>query len=361
MVIVCLIPIAQAGRSAGQARSQSTWNEESDGKITYVKGVCHIKSEGGGYRLATVDQEVFSSDTVKTGRGSEAEIILRDGSTIFVAEDSEITVSQSALGDDRYTSIGLLIGRVKLMVGKLKKNGEFSVNTLTVTAGVRGTSFGASVREDGAVLIDVEEGVVEAEYSGARGEMNRRREIAAGEANAFSLTGEREEFQGRVDPGGWRGEALRKIRENPGAVVRTLLERERRIIEALKKQQGDADEYRSEWAEFVRKVRYLESRGLYEKEKELIAAATERTRRGLLFLMGARRNLTVMRSILLIAARVELSVGPDRAKELSTIEEIRKEYAKMGFVISRLQDAEAKLRRVLSLLNEKYRQLESKP
>jgi hypothetical protein len=387
---VCGIHLAGAGPGEEQERRERARENESDGRITYIEGTCLIKPEGGAYRAAAVDQEVFSSDTVKTGLGSEAEVTLRDGSGIVVTEDTELTVSQFALGEKRYTSIGLLIGRVRTMVGKLQKGGEFSVNTLTVTAAVRGTVFEASVREDGAVLIGVEEGLVEVEYeggpggaglsigagepgkvdeldgSGANGESGslggwaQRREIPEGETIAFYLSGEQEKFRGRIDPGTWRGKAPQTIRENPGAVVRTLLERERAVIEALKKQQGKADEYRREWAEFLRKVQYLESRGLYEREEELIEAGMEKTRRGLLFLMRARRNLTVMRSILVIAVRIERTVGPDGAKDLPSIEEIRKEYGKIGFVIGRLQDAEAKLKRVLSILNNTLSRLESK-
>jgi hypothetical protein len=316
-----LFPWALTGLTAAGAPRQSPSEEAGDGKITYINGECYLKPEDGAYRPASVDQAVFASDTVKTGAKSEAEITLSDGSTIVVTGDSELTVSQPALGESRYTSIGLIVGRVKLMVGKLQRGGEFTVNTLTVTAGVRGTSFGASVREDGAVLVDVEEGLVEAEYAGTRGEAGARREIAAGEATAFSLAGEREDYRAKVDAGTWREKALQRIRENAGPVVAALLERERGIIEALKKQQGEADDYRREWAEFARKVRYLESKGLCEQEKALIAAALEKTRRGLLFLVRARRNLTAIRSTLVLAARIEQSVGPQRAKELPSIED----------------------------------------
>jgi ferric-dicitrate binding protein FerR (iron transport regulator) len=352
---------------------------------------------------------------LKTARGSEADITLRDGSVIVVTEDSEITMSRFVLGESRYTSIGLLVGRVKMTVGKLQKGGEFNVNTIVVTAAVRGTVFGASVREDGAVLIDVEYGLVEVdnaggadipggtgapekaggadelegagasggtEETGAPGKADKigeaggfsetgvhgktgapdgseiRREIPEGEAVAFYISGRQEAFRGSIDPGAWRAKAQQTIRDNPEIVVRTLLERERRIIESLKRLQSEADEHRREWDEFVKRVQYLERRGLYEQEKMLIGEAIRKTRRGLIFIMRVRRNLTVVRSILVIAARIELSVGPDRAKVLPSIGEIRKEYAKIGFTISRLGDTESKLRRVLAVLNETYRRFE---
>jgi hypothetical protein len=125
----------------------------------------------------------------------------------------------------------------------------------------------------------------------------------------------------------------------------------------LKRQQSEADDSRREWEEFARKVRYLESRGLHEEEKALIEAGMEKIGRGLLFVMRARRNLTAIRSTLVLAARVEQTVGPRKAGELPSIEEMRREYAKIGFVIARLQDAETRLERVLAVLNRKYRSL----
>ena len=63
--------------------------------------------------------------------------------------------------------MGLLFGSIRLFVTKLlPERQEFQVNTVSVTAGIRGTEFTVNVREDGDVLIQVEQGEIEAETDG---------------------------------------------------------------------------------------------------------------------------------------------------------------------------------------------------
>ena len=59
-----------------------------------------------------------------------------------------------------------------------------------------------------------------------------------------------------------------------------------------------------------------------------IGGVTEKTARGIPLLARARRNLTVIRSILVKTLRIEQTVGPDRAKNPPSIGEKRREYAK---------------------------------
>ncbi|UCB45682.1 MAG: FecR domain-containing protein, partial [Spirochaetota bacterium] len=143
--------------------------EDEVGTITLIQGACQIKSEDGEYKDAILDQKVYSKDTIKTFEGSEAEIMLFDGSVIRITEDSETTLDAWQIRENRYTNIGLIFGSIKLFVKRFSKDtDEFSVNTATVTAGVRGTEFDVSIREDGEVLINVEEGEIETEVDGER-------------------------------------------------------------------------------------------------------------------------------------------------------------------------------------------------
>jgi hypothetical protein len=77
--------------------------------------------------------------------------------------------------------------------------------------------------------------------------------------------------------------------------------------------------------------------------------------------MRARRNLNALRSIIALAGRVEKRI-PEQRKEsiIPVLQQLRREYMRMSFVIQKLSDTERKLRNVLIVLNRKRAQVEKK-
>ncbi|UCB46359.1 MAG: FecR domain-containing protein, partial [Spirochaetota bacterium] len=229
-----------------------------------------------------------------------------------------------------------------------------SVNTATVTAGVRGTEFDVSIREDGEVLINVEEGEIETEVDG------ERHTITRGNASTFSIIEARRDFKGRVDRTKWRQQALDKLRENPALFIKKMLERERLIIARLKQNQTRMEQYRKDFVIFLKKVQYLEQRKMYRQERALIIQQIEKTRKAIGFFIIVRRQLAGIRSFIVIAARLEQRLDPETVKQLPSLQELKREYQRITYVIVKINEADRKLRRVLFMLNRKLDELNRK-
>lgn len=321
---------------------------EDGGKITFLKGTCYVKSISGEYEIASLDQIIQASVTVKTLKGSELEITFFDTNRIIVTEDTEITIHQSILKEKKYTNIGLLFGNIKFFIQKIMPENElFEVNTITATAGIRGTEFDVSLREDGAVLINVDEGSVETVYN------DKKHVITEGKASVYYLTKEREDFSERVNHGDWRKRAIQEFRKNPRALLKKMLERERAIIAQLKENQKKLEEFRKEWIVFLRRVQYLENRKMYEREKKLIELQISRTKKALIYFVITRKQLTIIRSIVGLTYRIESSLSSEEVEELPALEDLRKEYRRLSSIISKLDEAEEQLKKVLVFLNRK--------
>jgi hypothetical protein len=304
---------------------------------------------GKHYEKAQLNQPLYSADLVKTLHDSEVEITFHDNIKIFLTEDSELQLHRSMIREKDYTSIGLLFGKIKAIVGKLSpERSEFSINTVTITAGIRGTSFEVAVREDGAVLVAVEEGEVEMKYG------KESYIIPQGNASSFLITGEKKDYTVPPDYKAWSAEALEKFKENPEQFFKRLLERERLIIERLKDERTKLESYKEEWDVFIRHVDFSHRHGRYEEELELIEKQIERTKRIMIHLSVTRRNLAIIRSIFVLTARIEQQISPEVAKKLPSLQELKKEFVKASVVIRRIDEAEHKLRKVLYILNRRY-------
>jgi hypothetical protein len=329
-------------------------NEEEEvlGTITFIEGQCQLKGEDGEYGAAVLDQTVYPNDTLKTMEGSEAEITLYDGNVMKITEDTEVTLDSFQVSEEKRTNIGLLFGSVKLFIKRFsKEKDEFSVNTATILAGVRGTEFDVSIREDGEVLINVDDGTVETEFDGDT------HTIAKGNASVYNIEGKRKDYKGKIDYTQWRREAIEKIKQNPGLFLNRMLVRERLIIARLKQNQQNIELYRKEFAEFLKKVGYLHQRKLYRQERALILQQITKTRKAIGFFIIARRQLAGIRSLIVLAARIEKQLDPETVAKLPSLQELRQEYQLITYAITKINEADRKLRQVLFMLNRRLIEL----
>jgi len=322
----------------------------SEGEFTYIKGDCWVReSSEDQYKKVQVGQTVHSSSLVKTSHDSEAEITFQDHNVLFIAEDSEIQLHRSLLRDRDYTSIGLLIGRIKVVFERLiPERSEFSINTVTVIAGIRGTIFEVAVRDDGAVLVSVEEGKVETKFE------DKSHTISQGQASSFLLSGEREDYTTPVDFKSWRAKALERLKENPEQFFKRLLMRERLIIERLKSDRKRLESYRKEWDNFLRRISTLERQGRYREELQLIEKQIQRTKAIMIYLSITRRNLAMIRSIFMLTARIEQRLTSETAQKLPSLQELRREFVRVSVIIKSINKAEQRFQRVLFVLNREY-------
>jgi len=128
--------------------------------VSEVKGSVKIISQDGIARDAAVNAAVLGEEIVETEPESKAALIFDDGSRIELGPSTRLKVN-----DQVYTgasSVLLYIGRLFAhILPAQNEESVFTVQTLTATAGVRGTDFEAAAGMDGASLVGVDEGAVD--------------------------------------------------------------------------------------------------------------------------------------------------------------------------------------------------------
>ncbi|AYR07381.1 sigma factor regulatory protein, FecR/PupR family [Leptospira borgpetersenii serovar Hardjo-bovis str. Sponselee] len=100
------------------------------------------------------------SDVILTNAGGAVDIGLTDSSVIRVKENSRLILKELGENNGSQIRINLTAGRLLNVVEKEKKGSNFYVETPSVVAGVRGTSFEVSASQNESTVF-VAEGAVE--------------------------------------------------------------------------------------------------------------------------------------------------------------------------------------------------------
>ena len=92
---------------------------------------------------AKTGQTVKIKDTIRVSGGSKVAIALKDSSVIRLDENTEVEIGQLSYQGQKIkdATFKLTAGRLWSRVAPLEQNGDFEVETPTVVASVRGTSF----------------------------------------------------------------------------------------------------------------------------------------------------------------------------------------------------------------------------
>lgn len=129
-------------------------------KIDFLVGDVSIKQRGSSSSKAQRGQVVNAGDTIETGQKSMA-VVTTGGNKITVREKTKIQLSESTDSAGKYGSLSVFAGNVNCKMDKLKKRGgRYDVNSASAVAAVRGTEFDVSVADNGATLLNVNEGSV---------------------------------------------------------------------------------------------------------------------------------------------------------------------------------------------------------
>ncbi len=108
--------------------------------------------------------------TVSTGAGGHAVIELDDGSTLVLHEETSIELNHVLTHEQEAVSFSLFLGHVSATIRGLSS--PDLVVTPTMVIGIRGTEFTVSVADDGASIVSVTEGEVEATSHSLTGASN---------------------------------------------------------------------------------------------------------------------------------------------------------------------------------------------
>jgi hypothetical protein len=162
LILVVLGLVSTINASVANDKLQvkvNRWIEvrRTTGQVMYTRGQTSQLARKG-IRLQSV------GDTISTGSGSSAELAIDIGTgTIKVSENTNIKISKLQTGSkgERITELQVNSGQVRLQLRLLTNSASrINIKTPAGIAGVRGTTFGVSVQEDGKMGVGTKEGSV---------------------------------------------------------------------------------------------------------------------------------------------------------------------------------------------------------
>lgn len=139
LAVVLIASLAGAVPAPGSAASDK--GKEAASVIAVTPGV-FVERDGQRAPLELKDP-VFTNDTIVTDATGKAQILFRDDTTVAVAPDSTIHISQFAFGGEAKPSFGMRMGQgmTRVVTGRVvEQNREgFHITTPHATVGIRGT------------------------------------------------------------------------------------------------------------------------------------------------------------------------------------------------------------------------------
>ncbi len=132
------------------------------GKVSSIIGDVDLTAITTGNKIVPrVGTPLTDDHKIRTGNRSYCELLLNDGTKIFVREITVLNITGLKLVEtDPPTKMRVLTGKVRITMKKAFKSRTLVLRTPTAIAGVRGTDFGAIVSKTETRLI-VFEGAVD--------------------------------------------------------------------------------------------------------------------------------------------------------------------------------------------------------
>ncbi len=209
------------------------------GDVTYS----HLKS---AWEQLDSGMTLVSGDIVKTGEGGEATLI-DEGSEMNIMANSQFTISEKYVQEQKKPSFMLFIGRMKFKLGKTAKT-EPDIQTQTVNLTIRGTEFEVGSGYDGSTIVLLNEGSVAVQ--GQKNELvlqtGEGTEVAFGEEPT-----EKFRVMTRViDWNAWLADSQEAVKGNEVSLLDKILSRFRGIEADIKKNEvmrADAQKKKDEF------------------------------------------------------------------------------------------------------------------
>ncbi|MGC3964671.1 MAG: FecR domain-containing protein [Rhodocyclaceae bacterium] len=156
--------------------------------VDYLRGNVTLIPSGGTRRALAVDDRPGEGDTLEVGPASYVRLRLPDGSALQLQAGAQLRLQrlrEMSAADLSQTVVYLERGRVDSRVQPQRKGSRFDVITPLASAGVRGTRFGVSLPESGAMVSDVTEGHVVVSDAHDKNDAD----VFAGQGAVISATG----------------------------------------------------------------------------------------------------------------------------------------------------------------------------
>lgn len=124
-------------------------------KLTYKEGSVSVSRNGAAFMAVKTGQRLLEGDMVKTGKDAKATLTLNENSTINMGPESRLEIKQYLFNYDtekRNVVVKSYSGKMRFVVSKIFKasstggrtawnDSNFTVQTPTATAGIKGTEF----------------------------------------------------------------------------------------------------------------------------------------------------------------------------------------------------------------------------
>ena len=191
LLFVLLVCQAIVFLSCGKAEAAATARAEA------VTAPAVVEGQGGEARPLTPGMTLTPGDMVRTGQGGHARLVLDDGSSLELFEDSVLELNLVLASEEEGLSFSQHLGHLAADI--VNTRSPDLVVTPAMVIGIRGTEFTVSVAEDGASAVSV-----------ARGEVSAVTESLAGDTHQAVV-----------------GAGQEALLEEPGRAIRP---RERRIL-----------------------------------------------------------------------------------------------------------------------------------
>lgn len=131
--------------------------------VSAIGTVDVIRYDSGIQQPLVFKSAIYLGDSIVTGVGSQAKLLLSDSSILKIGPSSELQINEMVIGvnDASKTTIDLIKGRLRSVIGKkLSANSHYEIHTSVAIAGVRGTDFEVVVSVSGETLVRSFEGSV---------------------------------------------------------------------------------------------------------------------------------------------------------------------------------------------------------
>lgn len=195
-----------------------SWGQ--DAYLNKRKGHIEIYDNSTKILKSAKDLGLYQGYEIKTASKSEAEIVFKDKSVVFLSENSSLKIEKAALEKEkRDFSIEFLKGKILFFVQKMA-NSNFKVRTPTAVCAVRGTDF-AIISSTDSSSIGLFEGSMEIEAFGEKKEIKPGNQ--ADIASSFTV---KERLSPLMEKEQIRAEKLKKYVEN----IRAKLEKRNQSI-----------------------------------------------------------------------------------------------------------------------------------
>lgn len=162
----------------------ATPGQQTNATLVVLQGEATVIPSGGGREQAVTADEIVkvaTGDEIRLSAAATAQLRLYDGSTVDLAPNTTLQITELETSDDSYrVRLNLLLGRTVSRVERALGLGDtFEIRTPSATASVRGTVFTVDVLSSDSTYFACDEGRVWVVMGDAAAELPAGTELTA--------------------------------------------------------------------------------------------------------------------------------------------------------------------------------------